>query len=164
MGAEHGEFFREPAEGLNQHVESAIGEQPIKAADAMQDMLSGLAIDPLVIDDRLIGSGTIGVGTNEQVTFGNSTNSTAQLSTVPAMRGRVMALRVASALAGTPIGAPIAGWVANRFRPSPGDRYWRRGGLRRRAGRSLRPGPPKGATARPVISPDGSSRSLIAGC
>ena len=33
------------------------------------------------------------------------------------MRGRVMALRVAIALGGTPIGAPIVGWVANHFRP-----------------------------------------------
>jgi len=51
------------------------------------------------------------------LTFGNSTNSTMQLSTEPAMRGRVMALRVAIALGGTPIGAPIVGWVANHFGP-----------------------------------------------
>jgi MFS family permease len=51
------------------------------------------------------------------LTFGNATNSTMQLSTEPAMRGRVMALRVAIALGGTPIGAPILGWVANRFGP-----------------------------------------------
>ena len=40
-----------------------------------------------------------------------------QLSTEPAMRGRVMALRVGIALGGTPIGAPIVGWVANQFGP-----------------------------------------------
>jgi len=40
-----------------------------------------------------------------------------QLSAEPAMRGRVMALRLAVALGGTPIGAPIVGWVANRFGP-----------------------------------------------
>jgi len=51
------------------------------------------------------------------LTFANGTNSTMQLSTEPAMRGRVMALRVAIALGGTPIGAPIAGWVANHFGP-----------------------------------------------
>jgi MFS family permease len=51
------------------------------------------------------------------LTFGNSTNSTMQLSTEPAMRGRVMALRVGIALGGTPIGAPIVGWVANHFGP-----------------------------------------------
>jgi MFS family permease len=51
------------------------------------------------------------------LTFTNATNSMMQLSTEPAMRGRVMALRVAIALGGTPIGAPIVGWVANRFGP-----------------------------------------------
>jgi len=51
------------------------------------------------------------------LTFTNGTNSIMQLSTEPAMRGRVMALRVAIALGGTPIGAPIVGWVANHFGP-----------------------------------------------
>jgi len=51
------------------------------------------------------------------LTFTNTTNSLMQLSTEPAMRGRVMALRVSIALGGTPIGAPIAGWVANSFGP-----------------------------------------------
>jgi MFS family permease len=51
------------------------------------------------------------------LTFTNATNSMMQLSTEPAMRGRVMAFRVAIALGGTPIGAPIVGWVANDFGP-----------------------------------------------
>jgi MFS family permease len=51
------------------------------------------------------------------LTFANGTNSNMQLSTEPAMRGRVMALRVAIALGGTIVGAPIVGWVANRFGP-----------------------------------------------
>jgi MFS family permease len=51
------------------------------------------------------------------LTFTNTTNSMMQLSTEPAMRGRVMALRLAVALGGTPIGAPIVGWVANRYGP-----------------------------------------------
>ncbi|WP_027782953.1 MULTISPECIES: MFS transporter [Burkholderia] len=51
------------------------------------------------------------------ITFMNSTNSLMQLSTEPAMRGRVMALRLAVALGGTPIGAPVAGWVANHLGP-----------------------------------------------
>ena len=40
-----------------------------------------------------------------------------QLSTEPNMRGRVMATRVAVALGGTSIGAPIVGRVANHFGP-----------------------------------------------
>jgi MFS family permease len=51
------------------------------------------------------------------LTFSNATNSMMQLSTQPAMRGRVMALRVGVALGGTPVGAPMVGWVANHFGP-----------------------------------------------
>ncbi|CAM2197479.1 MFS transporter, DHA3 family, macrolide efflux protein [Paraburkholderia kururiensis] len=51
------------------------------------------------------------------LTFTNATNSLMQLTTEPAMRGRVMALRVAIALGGTPIGAPVVGWVADHLGP-----------------------------------------------
>lgn len=51
------------------------------------------------------------------LTFTNATNSLMQLTTEPAMRGRVMALRVAIALGGTPIGAPALGWVADHLGP-----------------------------------------------
>lgn len=51
------------------------------------------------------------------ITLTNTSNSLMQLSTEPAMRGRVMALRVAIALGGTPIGAPIVGWVAGQYGP-----------------------------------------------
>jgi len=51
------------------------------------------------------------------LTFTNATNSLMQLTTEPAMRGRVMALRVAIALGGTPLGAPMVGWVANHWGP-----------------------------------------------
>ena len=51
------------------------------------------------------------------LTFTNATNSLMQLSTEATMRGRVMALRVGVALGGTPIGAPIVGWVANHCGP-----------------------------------------------
>jgi MFS family permease len=50
-------------------------------------------------------------------TFTTSTNSLVQLSTEPAMRGRVLAILLALALGGTPIGAPIVGWVADTFGP-----------------------------------------------
>ncbi|RJS94884.1 MFS transporter [Salinisphaera sp. Q1T1-3] len=49
--------------------------------------------------------------------FTNTTNSLIQLSTEPTMRGRVMALRVSVAMGGTPIGAPIVGWVADHCGP-----------------------------------------------
>jgi MFS family permease len=50
-------------------------------------------------------------------TFTTTANSTVQLATEPAMRGRVMAILFAIALGGTPIGAPMVGWVADRFGP-----------------------------------------------
>jgi MFS family permease len=51
------------------------------------------------------------------LTVTNTSNSLMQLSTEPAMRGRVMALRLGVALGGTPIGAPIVGWVADHLGP-----------------------------------------------
>lgn len=49
--------------------------------------------------------------------FLTTTNSLMQLSTEPSMRGRVMAIRLAVALGGTPLGAPIVGWVADHCGP-----------------------------------------------
>lgn len=49
------------------------------------------------------------------LTVTNSSSSLMQLSTEPAMRGRVMAIRLAVALGGTPLGAPTVGWVADHF-------------------------------------------------
>ncbi len=51
------------------------------------------------------------------LTLTNTSNSLMQLSTERAMRGRVMALRIGIALGGTPIGAPIVGWVADNLGP-----------------------------------------------
>jgi MFS family permease len=50
-------------------------------------------------------------------TVTTSTNSFVQMSTEPAMRGRVIAILLAIALGGTPIGAPIVGWIADQFGP-----------------------------------------------
>jgi MFS family permease len=50
-------------------------------------------------------------------TFTTTVNSTVQLATEPGMRGRVMAILLAIAVGGTPIGAPIVGWAADRFGP-----------------------------------------------
>ncbi len=50
-------------------------------------------------------------------TFTTSTNSLVQLSIAPKMRGRVLAILLAIALGGTPVGAPIVGWVADRLGP-----------------------------------------------
>jgi MFS family permease len=51
------------------------------------------------------------------LTFLTATTSLMQLATEPSMRGRMMALRFAVATGGMPIGAPMLGWVADRFGP-----------------------------------------------
>ncbi|PPI20848.1 MFS transporter [Rathayibacter sp. AY1B5] len=50
-------------------------------------------------------------------TLMTSANGYVQLSTAPEMRGRVMALYMAIFVGGTPIGAPLIGWVANAYGP-----------------------------------------------
>ena len=49
------------------------------------------------------------------LTLMTAANTTVQLSTDPVMRGRVMALYMAIFMGGTPIGAPILGWVGQTF-------------------------------------------------
>jgi MFS family permease len=49
------------------------------------------------------------------VGFLSKGNSTLQLAASPQMRGRVMALWAVAFLGSTPIGGPIAGWVADTF-------------------------------------------------
>jgi MFS family permease len=49
------------------------------------------------------------------LTLMTAANATVQLSTTPAMRGRVMALYMAIFMGGTPIGAPVVGWVGEQF-------------------------------------------------
>ena len=48
-------------------------------------------------------------------TLTTSANSVVQLSTDPTVRGRVMAIYMAIFMGGTPVGAPIVGWVADAF-------------------------------------------------
>lgn len=50
-------------------------------------------------------------------TFNTTANGSVQLGTEPAMRGRVMAIFLATFLGGTPIGAPFVGFVADHFGP-----------------------------------------------
>jgi MFS family permease len=76
----------------------------------------GCAIAALMPSYALFGLALFVVGIAAQ-TLTTSTNSIVQLSTEPAMRGRVVAILLAIALGGTPIGAPIVGWVADTFGP-----------------------------------------------
>ena len=76
----------------------------------------GCALAAVAPNAWLFGMALVIIGVSA-LTFTNSTNSLMQLSTEPAMRGRVMAIRLAIALGCTPIGAPIVGWVADHFGP-----------------------------------------------
>lgn len=64
----------------------------------------------------LFGLALVLVGAAAQ-TFTTTVISTVQLATEPGMRGRVIAILLAIAMGGTPVGAPIVGWLADRFGP-----------------------------------------------
>ena len=51
------------------------------------------------------------------LTLMTTANAYVQTTTRPAMRGRVMALYMAIFAGGTPLGAPLVGWVADQFGP-----------------------------------------------
>ncbi|MFT4110029.1 MFS transporter [Propionicimonas sp.] len=51
------------------------------------------------------------------LTVMTAANASVQLSTTPVMRGRVMALYQAIFLGGTPLGAPIIGWIGDVWGP-----------------------------------------------
>jgi MFS family permease len=76
----------------------------------------GCALAAVAPEVWLFGAALVVIGVSA-LTFSNSTNSLMQLATEPAMRGRVMAIRLAIALGCTPIGAPIVGWVADSYGP-----------------------------------------------
>jgi MFS family permease len=58
----------------------------------------------------------IGLGA-AAVTFAAAVNSTLQLAVAPEMRGRVMALYSIVFIGTTPIGGPLAGWLAETYDP-----------------------------------------------
>jgi MFS family permease len=76
----------------------------------------GFALAAIIPNYWLFGLALIIIGVSAQ-TFTTTVNSAVQLSTETVMRERVMAILLAIALGGTPIGAPIVGWVADRFGP-----------------------------------------------
>jgi MFS family permease len=76
----------------------------------------GLGLAAVMPNYALFGVALVLVGVSAQ-TFTTTLNSTVQLTTEPRMRGRVMAIFMAIALGGTPVGAPAIGWVVDRFGP-----------------------------------------------
>jgi MFS family permease len=76
----------------------------------------GCAVAAMMPSYWLFGLMLFVVGVAAQ-TLTTSTNSLVQMSTVSGMRGRVIAILLAITLGGTPVGAPIVGWVADTFGP-----------------------------------------------
>ncbi|ACD20149.1 MFS transporter [Paraburkholderia phytofirmans] len=76
----------------------------------------GCTLASLMPSTLLFGLMLIAIGVSTQ-TFSTSTNSLVQVTTEPAMRGRVIAILLAILMGGTPLGAPVVGWVADRFGP-----------------------------------------------
>jgi MFS family permease len=73
------------------------------------EILTGLAPDYLIFLAALLPTGLT------VLTFTTAANSSTQLGTAPAMRGRVMGLYMLVFLGGTPLGAPLAGWLAAAY-------------------------------------------------
>jgi len=77
---------------------------------------AGLAVAAVMPTFWLFGLALMAIGISAQ-TLTTTAVSTVQLSTEPVMRGRVMAILLAIAMGGTPIGAPFVGWVADTYGP-----------------------------------------------
>lgn len=76
----------------------------------------GLALAAVMPNYWLFGLVLVLIGVSAQ-TFSTTANGTIQMTTEPAMRGRVMAILLATLMGTTPLGAPIVGWVADTFGP-----------------------------------------------
>jgi MFS family permease len=77
---------------------------------------AGCAVAAVMPSYALFGATLFVVGIASQ-TLTTSTISLVQISTEPAMRGRVIAILLAITMGGTPIGAPIVGRIADHFGP-----------------------------------------------
>jgi MFS family permease len=75
------------------------------------EIAAGLMPSFLLTAVALIPTGLV------MLTVTNAANASVQLGVAPTMRGRVMALYLVCFMGGTPIGAPIIGWVAGAAGP-----------------------------------------------
>jgi MFS family permease len=77
---------------------------------------ASLGAAALLPDTVSFGAALVLVGFSA-LTLMTTANAYVQTTTAPAMRGRVMALYMAIFMGGTPLGAPLAGWVADTLGP-----------------------------------------------
>jgi predicted MFS family arabinose efflux permease len=78
--------------------------------------MTAAAVAPTLLVENLL---IVLVGASS-ITFMATANSTCQLISVPAMRGRVMALYGLVFLGSTPIGGPLIGWISQHVGPRYG--------------------------------------------
>jgi MFS family permease len=77
---------------------------------------AGCAIAAVMPEYWLFALALVIIGVSSQ-TLMTTANGTVQMTTDPQLRGRVMAIYMAIFMGGTPVGAPIVGWVADTFGP-----------------------------------------------
>ncbi|WP_405840754.1 MFS transporter [Streptomyces platensis] len=78
------------------------------------EIAAALAPSFWVFAALLVLIGTVGL------TINVTANSSIQMATDPAMRGRVMSLFMMVFVGGTPLGAPLVGWITDSFGPRIG--------------------------------------------
>ena len=78
----------------------------VAAVFGVLEVVTGLMPDMLATAVLLVPTGLV------MITLATAANSSVQLGVEPTMRGRVMALYLMCFMGGTPIGAPIIGWLA----------------------------------------------------
>ncbi len=77
----------------------------------MLEITAGLMPDFLATAIVLVPTGLA------MLTMTTAANASVQLGVAPTMRGRVMALYLVCFMGGTPLGAPIVGWLAGAAGP-----------------------------------------------
>jgi MFS family permease len=80
-------------------------------AFSVLEMITGVMPNFLATAALLVPTGFV------MITLATAANSSVQLGVDPTMRGRVMALYLMCFMGGTPIGAPIIGWLAGAAGP-----------------------------------------------
>jgi MFS family permease len=98
--------------GLYVAARGKTGLRALTTASAVFGVVIALAAAAPVLWVELFALALVG---GASVGFLAKGNSTLQLTASPQMRGRVMALWAVAFLGSTPIGGPIAGWVADSF-------------------------------------------------
>ncbi|MGI8666275.1 MAG: MFS transporter [Jatrophihabitans sp.] len=81
------------------------------SAFSLSEILSGLMPSFELTALALVPAGLC------MITLAQAANATVQLGVEPTMRGRVMGLYILCFMGGTPVGAPIVGWLAEVFGP-----------------------------------------------